>query len=142
LAQAYDNAFLSMPHPNARLKPLANSILKSTLAVLGSILFSSCGDATGLAVSQTLTLYTVDRNYLPAAIKNSDGRTMTIGIGRLQGTDVGPSCGMSIQLINGPITSLQIPNCKLEAGDEITFTATLTDSRFPSGPHEYRFVPI
>jgi hypothetical protein len=131
-----------MPHAKLRFKSLANSVVRSSLTVLGVILVSSCGDATGLAVSQTFTLYTVDRNYLPAAISNTDGRTMTIGIGRLQGTDVGPSCGMSLQLINGPITSLQIPNCKLEAGKEITFTATLTDSRFPSGAHEYRFVPL
>lgn len=101
----------------------------------------ACSDASGPAVARTLTLYTLDRNLLPAVIKGTDGRTMTIGIGRLQGTDIGPSCGMSLQLTTGPITSAEVPGCKLVAGEEITFTATLSDSRFPTGPHEYRFVP-
>lgn len=130
-----------MPDRASHLKSVADRLLRSSLPIFGAILVSSCSDATGLAVSQTLVLYTVDRSFLPAPVKNPDGRTFTIGVGRLQGTDVGPSCGMSIQLTSGPITSLQIPNCKLERGDEITFNATLNDSRFPSGAHEYRFVP-
>ena len=89
----------------------------------------------------TLTLYAVDGNLLPAVVKGADGRTMTIGIGRLQGTDIGPSCGMSIQLTNGPIASAQVPDCKLVAGEEFRFNATLNDPRFPTGPHAYRFVP-
>jgi hypothetical protein len=65
---------------------------------------------------------------------------MTIGSGRLQGTDLGPSCGMSIQLNTGPVTFTTVPDCKLVAGEEFRFTATLSDSRFPAGPHVYRFV--
>ena len=124
-----------------RPKHLSHVVLKPALAFLAALLLSACGNTSGPAVSLTLTLYTVDRNFLPAAIKGTDGRTMTIGVGRLQGNDLGPSCGMSLQLTSGPITSAEIPGCKLVAGKELTFTATLNDSRFPSGPHEYRFVP-
>jgi hypothetical protein len=141
LAESHDNAFLIMPDRSPSLKPLAQSIVKSSLAILAAISISSCSGSTGPAVAQTLTLYTVDRNFLPAAIKNPDGRVFTIGVGRLQGSDIGPSCGMSVQLATGPIASAEVPNCKLGAGEEFTFTATLNDSRFPAGPHEYRFVP-
>ncbi|HUQ47828.1 MAG TPA: hypothetical protein VM053_06225 [Gemmatimonadaceae bacterium] len=116
-------------------------MLRSSLAVLAALSLWACGNTSGPAVARTFSLYTVDRNFLPAATRGTDGRTMAIGVGRLQGTDLGPSCGMSLQLTTGPITSAEIPGCKLAADEEITFTATLTDSRFPSGPHEYRFVP-
>ena len=134
-------AFLSMQDCPSRPKLVSHRLLKSLLAFLAALSISSCADASGPAVAITLTLYTLDRNYLPAAIKSADGRTITIGIGRLQGTDLGPSCGMSLQLINGPITSAEVPDCKLIAGEEFKFTATLNDPRFPTGPHEYRFVP-
>lgn len=118
----------------------SSRVFKSSLALLATLSFSACGNTSGPPVAVTLVLYTVDKTYMPAPIKNPDGRIFTIGVGRLQGNDLGPSCGMSLQLINGPITSTEIPGCKLTAGGEITFTATLTDSRFPTGPHEYRFV--
>jgi hypothetical protein len=122
-------------------KQLSHFVRWSPLAFLTMISLSACSGTSGPPVAVTLTLYTVDGIFLPAAIKGTDGRIMTIGVGRLQGSDVGPSCGMSLQLGNGPITSADISNCKLAADEEFRFTATLTDSRFPSGPHEYRFVP-
>lgn len=124
-----------------RSKQFSRALCRTSFALLAALSLAACGNTSGPPVAITLTLYTVDRNFLPAAIKGTDGKTFTIGVGRLQGTDTGPSCGMSLQLINGPITSAAVPDCKLVAGEEITFTATLNDSRFPSGPHEYRFVP-
>lgn len=129
-----------MPDRTHRSQSFARIALKSALAIFASLLLSSCSNSSGPSLALTFTLYTLDGNYLPAAIRNADGKTITIGIGRLQGTDAGPSCGMSLQLITGPITSAEIPDCKLVKGEEFRFKATLTDSRFPSGSHEYRFI--
>ncbi|MEO7367280.1 MAG: hypothetical protein ABIZ36_04945, partial [Gemmatimonadaceae bacterium] len=63
------------------------------------------------------------------------------GNGRLQGTSWGHACGMSLQLIEGPLTAVDVADCKLATGEEKRFIATLTDSRFPAGAHEYRFLP-
>jgi len=122
-----------------RSKSRKVSLLLSSLAIIGAALISSCSGSTGPAVAQTFHLLTIDGTSLPAAIRNADGRIITIGVGRLQGTDLGPSCGMSLQLGNGPITTVEVPSCKLEAGKDFTFTTTLSDPRFPSGPHVYRF---
>lgn len=130
-----------MPDCPPHSKSLAHPFRKLSLAFLAALSISSCSNTSGPSVAITLTLYTLDRNFLPAAVKSADGRTMTVGVGRLQGTDLGPSCGMSLQLINGPITAASIPDCKLVTGEEFKFTATLNDPRFPTGPHEYRFVP-
>jgi len=141
LADWRDDAFLIMPDRTKRPKSVSHVIFRTSLAILAAFSISSCGNSTGPAFARTLTLYTVDGIYMPAAVKSPDGRTITIGVGRLQGTDLGPSCGMSLQLNTGPITSAEVPSCKLISGQEFTFTATLSDPRFPSGPHQYRFVP-
>lgn len=130
-----------MPDRLPLSKSFAHTLLKSSLALIAALSISSCSNSNGPSVALTLTLYTVDGNFLPVAIRNADGKTFTIGVGRLQGTDLGPSCGMSLQLITGPITSAAVPGCKLITGEEFKFTATLNDPRFPSGPHQYRFVP-
>ncbi len=130
-----------MPDCLPSSKPIRLPLLRTSLAFLAAMSISSCGDSSGPAVALTLSLYTVDRNFLPAPVKGADGRTVTIGVGRLQGTDLGPSCGMSLQIISGPITAAEVRDCKLVTGEEFSFTATLTDPRFPTGPHEYRFVP-
>ena len=141
MADWRDNAFLIMPDRPPRSKSFARALLTSSLALVATLSISSCRNSNGPAVALTLTLYTVDGNFMPAAVKSADGRTITIGVGRLQGTDLGPSCGMSLQLNTGPITSAEIPDCRLLTGEEFKFTATLTDPRFPTGPHQYRFVP-
>jgi hypothetical protein len=141
LAERRDNAFLIMPDRAPLSRLFSHIIFRSSLALVAAVSISACNNSAGPAVALTLTLYTIDGNFLPAAIKNTDGRTFTIGVGRLQGTDLGPSCGMSLQLITGPITSAEVPGCKLVTGEEFKFTATLSDPRFPTGPHQYRFVP-
>lgn len=129
-----------MPDRHPRFRSISSVVLGLSLPLLATFLISSCGDSSGPTVAVTLVLDTVDGLSMPAAVKGTDGRTFTIGTGRLQGTDLGPSCGMSLQLATGPIASVEVPQCKLTAGNAFKFKATLTDSRFPSGPHEYRFV--
>jgi hypothetical protein len=130
-----------MPDRTKRSKSIARVIRNVSLALIAASFVSACGNSSGPAVARTLTLYAVDGNFMPAAVKSADGRTITIGVGRLQGTDLGPTCGMSLQLNTGPITSAEVPSCKLISGEEFKFTATLSDPRFPTGAHQYRFVP-
>ena len=102
---------------------------------------TSCGNGLGPSVAVTLNLYSVDGVIIPAPFKSAGGKSISIGNGRLQGTSWGHACGMSLQLIEGPITAVDVPDCKLAIREEKRFTSTLTDSRFPAGAHEYRFVP-
>lgn len=102
---------------------------------------ASCGNSLGPAVAVTLSLYSVDGVVIPVPLKSSGGKSISVGNGRLQGTNWGHACGMSLQLVEGPITAIDVADCKLITGEEKRFTATLTDSRFPAGAHEYRFVP-
>jgi hypothetical protein len=99
----------------------------------------SCSDTSGPAVAVTLDLYSVDGVVIPVPTKSAGGKSISIGNGRLQGTNRGFACGMSLQLSEGPITAAEIPDCRLLTGEEKIFTATITDSRFPAGPHVYRF---
>jgi hypothetical protein len=99
----------------------------------------SCSDTSGPAVAVTLDLYSVDGIVIPVPTKSAAGKAISIGNGRLQGTNRGFACGMSLQLSEGPITAAEIPDCRLITGQEKIFTATITDSRFPPGPHVYRF---
>jgi hypothetical protein len=108
------------------------------VAVVAFMLLS-CSDTSGPAVAVTLDLYSVDGVVIPVPTRSAGGKAITIGNGRLQGTNRGFACGMSLQLSEGPITALEIPDCRLLTGQEKIFTATITDSRFPSGPHIYRF---
>jgi len=112
-------------------------------ALIGAIVLAaaSCGNSLGPAVAVTLNLYSVDGVVIPVPLKSSGGKSISIGNGRLQGTNWGHACGMSLQLAEGPITSVDVADCKLITGEEKRFSATLTDSRFPAGAHEYRFVP-
>ncbi len=100
----------------------------------------SCSDTSGPAVAVTLDLYSVDGVVIPVPSKSAGGKAISIGNGRLQGTNRGFACGMSLQLSEGPITALEIPDCRLITGQEKSFVATITDTRFPSGPHTYRFI--
>jgi len=123
--------------------PTAN--IRRTIELLSgaalAFIILSCSDTSGPAVAVTLDLYSVDGVAIPVPTKSAGGKAITIGNGRLQGTNRGFACGMSLQLSQGPITAAEIPDCRLITGQEKIFTATITDSRFPSGPHEYRFVP-
>lgn len=123
-----------------RIASLRRVLIMSSLALLGSSTVS-CNNALGPAVAVTLNLYSIDGVVIPVPLKSPGGKTVTVGNGRLQGTNWGHACGMSLQLIDGPITAAEIPDCRLIAGEEKKFSATLSDSRFPGGAHEYRFVP-
>jgi len=102
---------------------------------------SGCNNSLGPTVAVTLNLYSIDGVIIPVPLKSAGGRAISIGNGRLQGTNWGQACGMALQLIEGPITAADIPDCRLAAGEEKRFTTSLSDSRFPAGQHEYRFVP-
>jgi hypothetical protein len=71
----------------------------------------------------------------------ASGHAATVGSGFLQGNNWGHACGFSVRLNEGPLTFAEIPDCRLYPGEERTFTVTFLDSRFPSGPHIYRFIP-
>lgn len=129
-----------MPDCQTPFRSIRRALAASFLMLVG-VSNASCNNSLGPAVAVTLNLYSVDGIVIPSPISNPSGKTMTIGTGRLQGTNWGHACGMSLQLIDGPITAAEIPDCRLVAGEEKKFTATLTDSRFPTGAHEYRFVP-
>ena len=116
-------------------------ICSSSLALIAGASSISCNNSVGPAIAVTLDLYSIDGVVIPVSLKSPGGRTVSIGIGRLQGTNWGSACGMSLQLLDGPVTAADIPDCRLTTGEEMRFTATLSDSRFPAGPHEYRFVP-
>ncbi len=102
---------------------------------------AGCSDTSGPSVAVTLNLYSVDGVLVPVALKTPGGKTVSIGSGRLQGTNRGFACGMSLQLVEGPITAIDVPSCRLLTGEEKMFSAALSDSRFPAGAHTYRFVP-
>lgn len=114
--------------------------LFAILSLCSAIPAIACSDTSGPAVAVTLALYSVDGVLVPAPLKSVGGKPISIGSGRLQGTNRGFACGMSLQLSEGPITAIDIPNCRLLTGREKTFSAALSDSRFPAGAHTYRFV--
>lgn len=141
LAYSRNTAFLFMPDCLPRVPSLRRVLVTSSLVLLASLSSLSCNNSLGPAVAVTLNLYSIDGVIIPVPPKSPGGKTVTVGNGRLQGTNWGYACGMSLQLIDGPITAADIPDCKLITGEEKKFSAALSDSRFPAGLHEYRFVP-
>jgi hypothetical protein len=130
-AYSFPTAAMLTPDVRRSIEILCVAIVASTLL--------SCSDTSGPAVAVTLDLYSVDGVVIPVPTRSAGGKAVTIGNGRLQGTNRGFACGMSLQLSEGPITAVEIPDCRLLTGQDKIFTATITDSRFPSGPHIYRF---
>lgn len=110
------------------------------LLLIAAIL-GGCGDSVGPAVAVSLELYSVNGVVIPMQLRTPGGALVTIGGGRLQGTNWGHACGAALRLAEGPLTAVAVPDCTLRPGEEKTLTITLTDSRFPAGTHEYRFVP-
>lgn len=106
------------------------------LAVLGG-----CGDSAGPAVAVSLNLVSVNGIVIPMQLRTPGGALVTIGGGRLQGTNWGHACGAALRLAEGPLTAVDVADCTLRPGEEKTVSITLTDSRFPAGTHLYRFVP-
>ena len=102
---------------------------------------SSCSDSDNVATAVTLSLYSVDGVVIPAPMTSAAGKAATIGRGFLQGNNWGHACGFAVGLLEGPVTAAEISSCRLYPGEERTFTVTVLDSRFPAGPHTYRFVP-
>ncbi|MEO5904259.1 MAG: hypothetical protein ABIQ55_09630 [Gemmatimonadaceae bacterium] len=115
--------------------------LERALICTFALTTASCDNGLGPAVAVTLNLYSVDGVVIPVPLKSAGGKSISIGNGRLQGTNWGHACGMSLQLSEGAITAVDVTDCRLFTGEEKRFTATLSDSRFPAGPHEYRFIP-
>ena len=112
----------------------------SSLAVFVFALLA-CSETSGPAVAVNLNLHSVDGIVVPVQLRTPGGRLVTLANGKLQGTSWGYACGAGFRLAEGPITALDIPSCRLTSGIERKFTITFTDSRFPAGQHEYRFVP-
>lgn len=102
---------------------------------------TGCGNSVGPAVAVSLELYSVNGVVIPMQLRTPGGALVTIGGGQLQGTNWGHACGAALRLAEGPLTAVAVPDCTLRPGEEKTLTITLTDSRFPAGTHEYRFVP-
>lgn len=114
---------------------------RAVIAMLSLASIVACSDE-GPAAAVTLMLYSVDGVVIPAPLKTATGRPATIGTGRLQGNNWGHACGFSVGLAEGPLTVVQVPSCRLTPGEERIFNLTFTDSRFPSGEHVYRFIPL
>ncbi|HXV17447.1 MAG TPA: hypothetical protein VD758_11750 [Gemmatimonadaceae bacterium] len=111
------------------------------LSLTALVAFSSCSETSGPAVAVTLQLYSVDGNVVPVQLRTAGGKFVTIARGKLQGTNWGAACGVAVGLAEGPLTTVAIPACRLKPNEERTFPVTFTDARFPSGTHEFRFVP-
>ena len=117
-------------------------MIRRTVCIIASVLLAgSCKETSGPASAVTLELYSVDDVLIPAPLLSPGGKRATVARGFLQGTNWGAACGFSVGLAEGPLTSAAIPNCRLKPGEERTFTITFSDSRFPAGSHEYRFIP-
>jgi hypothetical protein len=116
-------------------------IRRPALAVGAALCALGCKDTSGPAIAVTLQLYSVDGVVLPAPLVSPFGKRATVGVGRLQGNNWGAACGFAAGLAEGPVSVVQIPDCRLKEGEERTFTVTFTDSRFPAGSHQYRFIP-
>jgi hypothetical protein len=105
------------------------------------LLAAACKETSGPAVAVTLSLHSVDGVVIPAPLTTATGQTVTVGNGFLQGTNWGHACGFTVGLAQGPLTTVSIPECRLKPDEERTFSISFNDVRFPSGSHEYRFVP-
>ena len=109
--------------------------------ILFALALTACGDSVGPGIAVTLNLHSVDGTVVPAEGVTAGGRRVTIAGGKLQGTNWGHACGVALRLVEGPLTGIEIPDCKVSPGEERIFTLTLKDPRFPAGAHEFRFVP-
>lgn len=105
------------------------------------LLAGGCKETSGPAIAVTLELHSVDGVVIPAPLLSPGGKRATVARGFLQGTNWGAACGFSVGLAEGPITSVAVADCRLKPGEERTFAITFSDSRFPVGTHEYRFIP-
>lgn len=103
--------------------------------------FAACGDSSGPGVAVNLNLHSVDGVVMPVQLRTPGGRLVTLANGELQGTNWGHACGAAFRLAEGPITAVDVGSCRLKPGEELKTTITFSDSRFPAGAHEYRFVP-
>ena len=119
-----------------------NSLRILTLFLLLLSSAAACKDTSGPAVAVTLKLYTVDGNPMPVQMRDPHGRLVTVATGFLQGTNWGAACGFAAGLAEGPLTSVDVADCRLKKGEERTFQITFSDTRFPTGAHTYRFIPI
>ncbi|HEX6574805.1 MAG TPA: hypothetical protein VF042_07515 [Gemmatimonadaceae bacterium] len=115
---------------------------QTSIGVLSIAAIAACSDADNLAQAVTLQLYSVDGIVIPAPLTSAGGKPATIGTGRLQGNNWGDACGFAVGLAEGPLTVAHVPSCRLMNGEERSFKITITDSRFPAGSHDYRFVPL
>jgi hypothetical protein len=115
--------------------------LKLVLLSIGTFSLLSCSDSSGPGVAVNLKLYSIDGSVIPVQLRTPGGAFVTLANGELQGTNWGHACGGVFRLAEGPITAVAVPDCKLKPGEERKETITFTDSRFPAGAHEYRFVP-
>ncbi len=116
-----------------RARPLALTLVVVALC--------ACGDGEGPGVFVRLKAVTIDGQPLPITLPAPGNKQATIAEAFLVGTNWGSSCGVSVRLTSGPITAGSVPDCKLHPGDERKVSVALPDTRFPSGTHEYLFVP-
>jgi hypothetical protein len=108
---------------------------------MGVIALAACSGDVGPGVYVRLRAVTVDGKPLPVALPAPGNKVATIAEAYLAGTNWGAACGISVRLTSGAITAGEIPDCKLHPGETRTIVAQLPDSRFPSGQHEYLFIP-
>ena len=105
------------------------------------ICMCACSDTSGPAVAVTLRLSAVDGVGIPIQLHTPGGRLVTLSTGLLQGTNWGAACGFAASLAEGPVTAVDVPDCRLKPAESRTFRVTFSDSRFPAGKHDYTFVP-
>jgi hypothetical protein len=108
----------------------------AAIAILGS-----CSGDVGPGVAVRLRGVSVDGKPFPASLPIPGNKVATIAEAYLVGTNWGAACGIVLRLTSGATTAGEIPDCKLKPGESRTVTVTLPDERFPSGSHEYHFVP-
>lgn len=111
------------------------------LLSISTISLVSCSDSSGPGVAVNLNLHSIDGVVIPVQLRTPGGTLVTLANGELQGTNWGHACGAAFRLAEGPITAVALPDCRLKPGEERRATITFSDSRFPAGAHEYRFVP-
>jgi hypothetical protein len=113
------------------------------VAAVTAVMFivGSCSGDVGPGVAVRLRGVSVDGKPFPASFPIPGNKVATIAEAYLVGTNWGAACGLVMRLTSGAITAGAIPDCKLKEGESRTVTVTLPDARFPSGPHEYLFVP-
>ena len=116
-------------------------IRRTIYATAFVLLAAGCKETSGPAIAVTLELHSVDGVVVPAPLLSPFGKPATVGRGFLQGTNWGAACGFAVGLSEGPITFLDVPDCRLKPGEERKFKITVSDSRFPAGTLEYRFLP-